>query len=643
MKNTNAITSGRISVNPRGFGFLTYDLDQTAFVSPPDLNPFLDGDIVSANVVEGSPGRWNATNLVLLERTRTQLFGSVILGRGSRPYLKVDRLVSNTDWPLDDSPLELEEALFVIANIEGERAVPVRIIETEAELALMRCVVRHGIRSEFSEALLTHARLLNAPPKLEHRRDLREVPTVTIDAPSTTDIDDALSALPPEPDGALRVLVSIADVDAVVSEGSDLDLEARQRATSVYLAGMVLPMLPDVLSSQAVSLLPGVDRLTLTAELRIDSEGGITSVDVYESMIRSAGRVSYEEMSDFLLGQGQAGAESGPVTIMAPAIADTLRRLRTAAARLSQVRAARGGVELASEEAYVSFDPTTRLPTGVEPRGETMAHRIVERLMVAANEAIATWLVDRGQPALYRTHAEPSGDKLRELSESAAKFGLEAGFGPRLSPRGLAAFEAQYRGSEIAPAMRMLLGRTLGPATYTPVPDPHFGLGAPLYLHFTSPIRRYADLVVHRIVKSYLHGDRSLSPEEPKLQELAGHLNALTWKASKAEAERHRMLIARIFKDRIGETVRGNIVAIRPFGIVMQMIGTGATGTISSDALPNGPYRYDGGSHKLVGPSQTFAIGDFLQATVVSSTEELGRVELALTVRYVPEEVRPEI
>ncbi len=641
MKNKQAVqpgpvVSGSVSINPRGFGFLNHGEQETAFISPPDLNPYLEGDIVNATLVEASPGRWNATELSLKERKRTQLFGSVIYPTRSNTdsqgekskvslgaYLKVDRAVSNTDWPLMDSPLELEDALFVVANIEGNRARPIRIIETEAELALMRCVVRHGIRSEFSESLLDDARQLNARIDIGHRRDLRETPTVTIDAPSTTDIDDALSALAPEPDGALRVLVSIADVDASVAQGSALDVEARQRATSVYLAGMVLPMLPEELSSQSVSLLPGVDRLTLTAELRIDSEGGITSVDVYESVIRSWARVSYEEVSEFLLGQ----AVSRKVT---PSIADTLRRLRTAAARLSQVRAARGGVELASEEAYVSFDPTTRLPTGVEPRGETMAHRIVERLMVAANEAIATWLVDRGQPALYRSHSEPTSEKLKELSESAAKFGLEAGFGPRLSPRGLAAFEAQYRGSEIAPAMRMLLGRVLGPASYTPNPAPHFGLGAPLYLHFTSPIRRYADLVVHRIIKSYLRGDRSLAPNDPVLMEIAEHLNAMTWKANKAENERHRMLIARIFKDRIGETVRGNIVAIRSFGIVMQMIGTGATGTISIEALPDGPYQHDNAHHKLIGAKHTFSIGDFLQATVVSSNEELGRVELEL-------------
>ena len=418
---SHTLVTGRVSVHPRGFGFLTFDGDKTAFINPPDLNPFLDGDRVTARVVPADAGRFNATELVLQERIRSELFGS-ILYRGRRPYLKVDRLVSNTDWPLDtNSPLELEDGLYLVAALEHDKLVPLRIVETEADLGVERCVVRHAIRSEFSPELVESARQAVSQGFGGERRDLRDIPTITIDAPTTTDIDDALSALPPEPDGALRVLVSIADVDALVGEGSLLDGEARRRATSVYLAGRVIPMLPEELSSAAVSLLPGLDRPTLTAELRINPDGDITSVDVYESQICSHARLSYDAVSDFLLGQDpQAVPEL---------VAPTLRRLRAAAARLSVVRAARGGVELATEEAYVSFDPTTRQPTGVEPRGETMAHRIVERLMVAANEAIAHWLVTRGQPGMFRVHPEPGPEKVQMLAAGASNFGIEAAFG----------------------------------------------------------------------------------------------------------------------------------------------------------------------------------------------------------------------
>ncbi len=302
------------------------------------------------------------------------------------------------------------------------------------------------------------------------------------------------------------------------------------------------------------------------------------SVDVYMSLIRSRARLTYDAVADYL-------ATGSPGTIP-PAVLPTLRWLRTAAARLSTVRAARGGVEIDREEAYISLDEATHEPTAIAARGDTDAHRLIERLMVAANEAVATWLVDRGLPGMFRVHDTPTPDKVEMLARFAHNFGIEAGFGRELSPRGLAAFEAQFRGSSIAPAIRTVLGKTLGTARYTVHPGLHFGLAAPLYLHFTSPIRRYADLAVHRIIKRYLGGDRSQLAGDPALETLAHHVNRAARRAGKAEAERHRMLVARLFASRIGEHFTGNIVSIKPFGLVVQMVGTGATGTVAMDALP---------------------------------------------------------
>jgi ribonuclease R len=182
--------------------------------------------------------------------------------------------------------------------------------------------------------------------------------------------------------------------------------------------------------------------------------------------------------------------------------------------------------------------------------------------MVAANEAVAEWLVARGLPGLFRVHDSPAPDRVQRLAELAKRFGLEPGFGPTLTPRGLAAFETQFRAARFAAALRTVLGKTLGPARYTMFPAPHFGLGAPLYLHFTSPIRRYADLAVHRIVKRHLEGNRSQIAFEPELESLGQRLNQASYVAQKAEAERHRMLVARLLASRIGEEVRGNVVAV---------------------------------------------------------------------------------
>jgi ribonuclease R len=621
---------GTVSVHPRGFGFLKIEPPAgdvtSAFITPPELNLFLDGDSVSATLVVEGEGRASAAGLSLIERARRELFGTVTIRKGKR-HLRVDRLVSNTDWPFKEGLAEaFEEGAAVVAAIEGSELVPLRAVAAGTDLGLERVVVRYSIRSTFPEDVLAAARAAAESRGAAGggtRRDLRAIPTVTIDAPTTTDIDDALAVIPAGADGALRVLVSIADVGAIVPEGSPLDEEARARGTSVYLAGRVLPMFPEAISSDAASLIPDADRLAVTAELRIDAEGEVRSVDLYESVIRSHARLSYDAVAAFLE-EGQAGAVPASVE-------PTLRWLRTAAARLSAVRAARGGVELAREEAYVSFDPATREPTGVTPRGETSAHRIVERLMVAANEAVAAWLVDRGLPGLFRVHDEPEPDRVEILARFAHNFGFEAGFGPRLRPRGLSAFEAQFKSSPLAPAIRTVLGEALGPARYTVHPGLHFGLAAPLYLHFTSPIRRYADLAVHRVIKRYLAGDRALVAGDAALELLAQHLNRAAFVAARAESERHRMLVARLLASRVGERVSGNIVAIKPFGLIVQMKGAGATGTIGLDALPDGPYRLEPSTHAAVSAARQFRIGDSIEATIAGANEELGRVDLALS------------
>lgn len=617
---------GRIGVNPRGFGFLVTEEPEprSAFVAPPDLNRFLEGDIVRAAVATDSAGRSMASSLVLEQRVRREVFGTVTT-RGKRPHLAIDRAVANTDWPFAEGTADgLAEGTALLARVGDGVVTPHEILPAGADLAVARCLARHGLRGDHGPALVEEAKRAKASLRLGPRRDLRELPTVTIDAASTTDIDDALSALPAlpsDPDGALRVLVSIADVDAFVPEGSPLDEEARVRGTSVYLAGKTVPMLPDVLSSDAASLLEGAERPTLTVELRIDAEGHVTSTDVYESLLRSHARLTYDAVSAFFDGDEGAIPEG---------VATTVRWLRTAAARISAHRAARGGTELAREEAFVSVDRATGEPTAVEARADTPAHRLVERLMVAANEAVARWLVERGLPGVFRVHPPPTAERVARLADFAKNFGIEAGFARELTPRGLTAFEAQLVGSRLAPAVRLVLARALGPARYAAEPGLHFGLAAPLYLHFTSPIRRYADLAVHRIVKRYLRGDRSMTATVPALGELCQQITDAARASDKAETERRRMLVARLFGSRIGEERGGYVIAVKPFGLVVQLEGTGVTGTVATEVLPDGPYDADLARERLISGTRSFSVGDTLRVRIAAANEELGRIELVL-------------
>jgi ribonuclease R len=586
---------GRIVVHSRGFGFVELEDGETAFVPPPDLLWFLQDDRVEARAVETADGRWNAAEIKLLSRARTEVFGAIVMRHG-RPHVRVDREISNADWPVvNDAP---PEGTFVVATIE-DRALRIARVIDPADASLERVIVRYSIRQEYSPESLAE----KAPAvSMEGRRDLRAIPTITIDAPSSRDLDDALAVFPAAPDGAIRVLVSIADVDAMVPSGSALDREARVRGTSVYLAGRVIPMLPRTLSEDALSLLPELDRPAMTAELRIDPEGSVRAIDVYPSMIKSHARLDYDGVAAFL--------DEGDVTAIPPPVRETVRWLRTAAARIAVTRRARGGVSLLREEAYITLDEQTREPTKIGARTNTSAHTLVERLMVAANEAVARWLVDRGLPGVFRVHDAPNERSVNALAAWAHNFGFEPGFGPVLTPLGLSAFEEQFATSSIAPAVSNVLGRALGPARYTVHPSLHFGLAAPLYLHFTSPIRRYADLAVHRIVKAFLAGRRDLHAGDAGLEALATDLNELARRATKAESERVRMLAARLFAGRIGETFRGNVIAIKPFGLVVQLVGMAVTGTVAIEGRS---------SH---------SIGESLDVRVVSTNEDLGRIDL---------------
>lgn len=610
---------GRVRVHARGFGFIEYDTEEgprSAFIAPPLLNGYLHGDRVRARVLPSGRNRKAAKDLELVRRSRDTLFGEVVL-HGGRAWLRPDRLISNTDWPLvDGDEVDAKDLVGkpVLAEIRDGQAVPLRAVPP-LEASLERVRARYGIRSEYAPEARDQLAQSN-PSDASSRRDLTDLVTITIDAPTSMDLDDALSVLPADASGAIRVFVSIADVDAQVPEDSPLDREARARGTSVYLAGNVTPMFPRELSEDRCSLLPEQTRAALTVELRVDPEGEARSVDIYRSTIRSHRRLSYEEVARVFGSEGECE--------LPPEIVEALAWLRTVASRVGAVRGARGGVRIARTEAYIRVDDDNE-PTEIAERADNEAHDLVERLMVSANEAVARWLRDRGVPGVFRVHPPPAPRQVQALVESAQRLGLRPGFGSEISPRALAAFEHQYTKSPSARAMDAIMGKILGPANYQVEPDGHFGLGSPLYLHFTSPIRRYADLAVHRLVKRYLDGHRSFDAMIAKLDELASSLDDLSRRASKAETEWQRVLAARHFAKRVGERFMGRVVAAKTFGLVVHLFGTGVTGTLSTESLPeDASYRGD----RFTWEGGQIRVGDKIEVQVANTDEALGRIEL---------------
>lgn len=491
-----------------------------------------------------------------------------------------------------------------------------RILGPETDLAFVQVLERHEIRTSHPAQIASPIPL---PDSDSHRRDLRDLPTVTIDAPSTRDIDDAICALPADSDGAMRILVCIADVSSAVLPGSPLDVEAHERATSVYLPDRVLPMFPAWLSDDALSLLPGKDRCCLTVELRVDPEGSVSAVDIYRSVIRSHARLDYDEVAAFL-DRCEVNERTAPLRGM-------LSWCRTASARLAIARARRGGVEFEADETHLVVDANTRRVTILEPMRNTSAHSMIERFMVAANEAVATWLHARGAPAPFRVHDEPGADDLLKLEAIARNFGFETGFGKRLTPLALGALQRQISDAPSGPAILSVLGSALGQARYTVHAAPHFGLGAPLYLHFTSPIRRYADLLVHRAVGDYLDGRRHDDPRPAELDRTCAAISVRARNAERAERDCRRIAAARYMAGHVGERFDANIVGVRPFGLQVQLTSSLIVGTVPPDSLPGGPFRLDDSSREFVGPSTRFAMGMPVVVRTTGVDEQLGRIE----------------
>lgn len=617
---TAATFQGTITVHPRGFGFLNFrrgDSDSSAFVSPPDLNPFLAGDTVEAEVVQGDDGRFSARNLRLVSRGRSVLFGQASSRKG-KLWLLTDKEVANTSWPLRGKASPDD---YVLAQIDGDQAVVAEVLGPDEDIPLERLIARFDLVEEFDDECYQQVeQIVSRAHKLGKRRDLREITTITVDAPTTTDLDDAVSVLPADSDGAVRLLVSIADPCEFIKQGSALDEEARARGTSTYLADRVLPMLPHELSSGHLSLLPEVDRCCITVEMRIDIEGEIRSVDLYESVIRSATRVNYQELDRWLV--------AGEMTDSLDKVEEVLPWFRTAFARLSVARSRRGGVRMEGEEEVKPCLDEDGQVIDVEPVLTNRAHLLVERFMVAANISVARWLSERGFPGIYRIHPEPDSEKVEVLTSSARLFGFEVGFQGRITPIALAGLDQQVRGVRNEAALRSVMRGVLEKARYAPEAGLHLGLGTDTYLHFTSPLRRYSDFAVHRLLKAYLRGERGWRPDDPKWQELCDHLNRRTMLAGKAEAFRRRMLLARYMKDSVGEEFDGRITRVLPFGLVVQLEESWVEGLLPLESLPGGPWTAE--NTRASSPKRTLVLAQAVRVELVSVEPDLGQLEFKL-------------
>jgi ribonuclease R len=476
----------------------------------------------------------------------------------------------------------------------------------------------HRIPEDFAETALAAAAELPEDPEpadWRGREDLRREVVVTIDGETARDFDDAIS-LVELPGGGARLGVHIADVAHYVAEGGALDLEAYRRGTSVYYPERAIPMLPERLSNGLCSLRPRVPRLTLSAWLELDDDGGVRGRRFAETVIRSARRLTYGEVRRLLEEPrpGDAG-EYGEVLPL-------LRRAAIAMAALNRRRAARGSIDFDLPEGDVILD-TDGATVGIRPQERNVAHRIVEEFMIAANEAVAAELVSQECPALYRVHGAPTRERLEELRQLLRPLGLALrGDLANLHPSALREVLERAAGRPEEAFVSAVVLRTMQRALYDPECQGHYALASRYYTHFTSPIRRYPDLVVHRRLKALLNGRAQQEAEGSLLVErlpvVAAHSSATERRAEQSERDLLQWKKVRFLESQVGRRFRGRITGVQPFGLFVQLEELLVDGLVPVRSLADDYYLYEAEGHRLVGEQRgrVFQLADAVEVVL---------------------------
>jgi ribonuclease R len=480
-------------------------------------------------------------------------------------------------------------------------------------------IAANDIPVDFPEAALTEADKAKAAP-MGHRLDLRDVPLVTIDGEDARDFDDAVFAQPdPAHPGGWRILVAIADVAWYVRHDRPLDRAAYRRGTSVYFPDRVVPMLPEQLSNHWCSLLPHEDRPVLVAEMWIDGEGHLKRHKFHRAMMRSAARLTYNRVQRAMNGTPDAEIE--------PLMDQVVRPLYGAYRVLLAAREVRGALDLDLPERQVTLGKDGHIATiGVRERLDS--HKLIEEFMVLANVAAAQALEQKHAPCLYRVHDQPDLAKLEALREFLGTLGLKVPTGQRLRPADLNRILQEVADKPVSQLVSQTVLRSQSQAVYSPDNLGHFGLALARYAHFTSPIRRFPDLIVHRaLIAAYGLGDGGLSSEDSgRFTEFGEHLSMCERRAIAAERGAMDRYVAAFMAGHVGAVFPGRVNGVTRFGLFATLEGTGADGLIPIRSLGQEFFRHDEGRQVLIGErtGETFGLGDRLQLRLIEADTATG-------------------
>ncbi len=616
------LVTGRLRMHPDGYGFVEPEDEKSpvVYVPPSRLNGALDGDLVVARVERQGKRKKEGSIIRILERKRKKIIGIFYRGRRVSTVIPEDERIPFEVLIPPDQSKGAEDGYMVVAEITdfspGRRIPEGRVIavlgdpedlSTQLKAVIYKYDLPHKWRRPVREELAQMPEEVR-PEDEKGRRDLTHLPFVTIDGENARDFDDAVYVrrLPK----GFRLYVAIADVAHYVRPGMALDKEAYARGTSVYFPNAVVPMFPEKLSNHLCSLNPKVKRLAMTVVMDFDPFGRFRKADFFPAVIKSHERLTYNQVKSLVV-------ERDPK--LRRKFRRVLRSLDNAAELCRLLRArrlARGSIDFDLPEPEVHLDAQGR-PEEIIRRERHFAHFIIEEFMIAANEAVARFLTEKNYPLLYRVHEEPDPLKLKEFAEFAQSLGLEIKTEPHPKPAWFQRLIEEVEDKPYAYLINTLLLRSLKQAKYSPENIGHFGLASECYCHFTSPIRRYPDLVVHRALKAALKKKRPPYALE-ELEEMGKHLSERERVAMEAEREMLDRIRVRLMREHIGEEFDGVISGVAAFGFFVELFEIYVSGVVRLSDMPDDYYIFDEKHHRLIGrhSGKIFQLGDLVRVRV---------------------------
>ena len=634
------VRTGQVTGHRDGFGFFVPDDgSDDAFLPPAQMRAVMHGDRVAVRIVGvDARNRKEGAVVEVLERRTRQVAGRFHLEHGVGFVAPDNRRISQrVVIPARDRNGAANGSLVVAEIVQPPSGAALavgriaRVLPEEgvAQTAIELAVASHQLPHEFPAAVLREARRYGKsvePKGLGARIDLRGVPLVTIDGEDARDFDDAVYAEPTK--GGWRLLVAIADVSHYVRPGTALDTEARERATSVYFPGRVIPMLPEQLSNHLCSLMPEVDRACLVAELAVGRDGRVTRARFFAALMRSAARLTYTRAAEALVERKPEVRATLPKPVL-----DSLESLHDLYRALRRYREVRGALDFEAAEVKVIVGADGRVADlRAYPRND--AHRLIEECMIAANVEAARFLKKHRMPALYRVHAQPDEERILELKRFLATRGLLLETEGEIDPLKLARLLRQVQGRPDAAMLEGMIIRSLAQAVYQPENIGHFGLALEAYAHFTSPIRRYPDLLVHRAIRHVLAEGAPEAFEHParEMEQLGQECSLRKRRADEASRDVVAFLKCEYMRDRLGETFAGAVTGVTDFGLFVQLDGLQVDGLVHVATLGRDYFRFEEDRRALVGErsGERYTLGDKLTVRVARVDPSERKIDFEL-------------